>query len=650
MFTQFSLSLLWRSLRRIVAVGSFTALLLLPLVLLMGRAQAGYAAAPADINAPAITTTEISAAQKALAFLTAKQNANGSITFFTSPTSTAAIGDVAEALFAARALGVNPASIVTTTGKSLLDPLYTLTATTYISGKVDRMGKLALGLAAANLDPRNFNGLDLVVSMTHYYSPTTGAFSTSNWDQSLAMLGWKAAGERIPLTATNLLASRIISTAGPGNGGFEFSPGFGADTNSTGLVLQALVAGGQAITSTEVLSALAYLKAAQHTDGGWDYDGSGSASDANSTAYVLQGLLAVGQDPFTSTWQISNTNPISFLLSQQQPDGGFIYLAPPSNGFATVQTIPALAGRGFPYLSRAVALRKGLGYVAAQLKPDGSFNGVGTGSAIDAVNAFVSAGGNITSLISVSGSTPLQFLVSQAMTYPKASAAAAGKYAVGVVAAGGNLRNVNGLNLVISMTNNFSPTTGRYGSTVWDESWTLLGLVAAGETISPAQVQQLISITATGGGWDFGANASAPSADSTGLALMALRAAGVPTSTPAVQTAIAALHNLQLGDGGFGFSTSSDANSMGLALQGLCAYTEPVSSLTWSQVVTDGNSSRLTVRAALDTLLDFQLPDGGFKTPFSVPAASYAGLPGVACKPLPLKVAARLVYLPFVAK
>jgi hypothetical protein len=638
-------SLLWRSVRRAAAVGVFTALFMLPLVVLMGRAQAGYAAAPNTAAAPAITTTEISAAQKGLAFLTATQNANGSITFFTNPTSTAALGDVAESLFAARAVAVNPASIVTTSGKSLLDTLAPLTATAYISGKVDRMGKLALGLAAANLDPRNFNGLDLVISMTQLYSPTTGAFGSTNWDQSLAMLGWKAAGESIPLTATQLLASRIVS-----NGGFEFSVGFGADTNSTGLVLQALVAGGQSITSTQVLSALSYLKATQRSDGGWDYDGSGTASDANSTAYVVQGLLAAGQDPLSSTWQISGSNPISFLLSQQQPDGGFVYLAPPSNGFATVQTIPALAGRGFPYLSRAVALRKGLSYVAAQLKPDGSFNGFGTGSAIDAVNAFVAAGGNITSLVSVSGTTPLQFLTSQAITYPKTSAAAAGKLAVGVVAAGGDPRNVNGLNLVISMTNNFSPTTGRYGSTVWDQSWTLLGLVAAGETISPAQVQQLISITAVGGGWNFAANASAPSADSTGLAMMALRAAGVPSTTPAVQTAIAELHSLQLGDGGFGFSTESDANSMGLALQGLCAYGEPVSSLTWGQVVTDGTTSRLTVRTATDTLLDFQLPAGGFKTPFSVPVASYAGLQGVACQALPLKVATRSVYLPVVFK
>jgi hypothetical protein len=638
-------SLLWRSARRAAAVGVFTALFMLPLVLLMGRAQAGYAAAPTVATAPAITTTEISAAQKGLAFLTATQNANGSITFFTNPTSTAALGDVAESLFAARAVAVNPASIITTSGKSLLDTLAPLTATAYISGKVDRMGKLALGLAAANLDPRSFSGLDLVISMTQLYSPTTGAFGSTNWDQSLAMLGWKAAGESIPLTATQLLASRIVS-----NGGFEFSVGFGADTNSTGLVLQALVAGGQSITSTEVLSALSYLKATQRTDGGWDYDGSGTASDANSTAYVVQGLLAVGQDPLTSTWQISGSNPISFLLSQQQPDGGFVYLAPPSNGFATVQTIPALAGRGFPYLSRAVALRKGLGYVVAQLKPDGSFNGFGTGSAIDAVNAIVAAGGNITSLVSVSGTTPLQFLTAQAITYPKSSAAAAGKFAVGVVAAGGDPRNVNGLNLVISMTNNFSPTTGRYGSTVWDQSWTLLGLVAAGETISPVQVQQLISITAAGGGWDFSANASAPSADSTGLALMALRAAGVPTTTPAVQTAIAVLHNLQLGDGGFGFSTESDANSLGLALQGLCAYGEPVSSLTWGQVVTNGTTSRLTVRTATDTLLDFQLPAGGFKTSFSVPVASYAGLQGVACQTLPLKVATRVVYLPVVFK
>jgi hypothetical protein len=631
---------------RVVAVAVIPgAMLFAAMLILFGLTRANTAAAsvaPNKTEAPALGTTEISAAQKALAYLTATQHANGSITFFSSPTSTGAIGDIAEALFAARSLGVNPSHIVTN-GKTLLDPLYSISSTLYISSKVDRMGKLALGLAAADLDPRNFNGLDLVVSMTQFYSQSTGAFGATNWDQSLAMLGWKASGESIPTTATQQLASRIAS-----NGGYEFSPGFGADTNSTGLVLQALSAGGYSISSTEVLSALSYLKNIQKSDGGWDYDGTGPASDANSTAYVVQGLLAVGEDPFSTTWQISGTNPISFLLSQQQPDGGIIYISPPSNGFATVQTIPALAGRSFPYLSRAVSLRTGLAYVKSQQQADGSFSGFGVGSTIDAMNAILAAGGEVTNLTSISGVTPLQYLATQAMTYPKTSAAAAGKYLVGVAAGKGNPHHFAGLNLVISITQNYSPTTGRYGSTVWDQSWSLLGLVAAQEIISPTQVQQLINIAATGGGYGFNANDAFADPDSTGLALMALKAAGVPKSNVAVQNAIAFLHSAQLADGGYGFGTSN-ANSTGLVLQGLAAYDEQPRSLTYGQVITDGSTSRLTVRSPLDAIMGLQLPDGSFNTQFSIPAATYGALPGVACKPLPLRTI-RYQYFPIISR
>ena len=638
----FSQTHLIRSARRVTATLAASGVLCAAVLALMGASSA-VAASPSATAAPAapavttavVTTTEVIAAQKGLAYITRTQNNNGTITFFTVMTSAGAVGDVAESIYAARALGVAPAQIVTA-GKSLLDPLYSISATTYISGKVDRIGKFALAVAAANLDPRNFNGLDLVVSMTRFYSPTTSAFGNTNWDQSFGMLGLKAAGETVPVTATQLLASRIVSS-----GGFEFSPGFGEDTNSTGLVLQALVAGGQSITSTEVLSAVAYLKAAQVADGGWGYDDTATESDANSTSYVIQGLIAAGQDPFSTTWEISGTNPISFLLGEQQPDGGFVYLDPPSNGYATVQTIPALAGKAFPYASKAVSLRKGLAYLRTQQQADGGFGGFGVGDTLDVMNAIVAAGGQLTTFVSISGTTPISYLAAQT-NYPKSSAAAAGKYLVGVVLGGGSPINFAGLNPVLSTTHFLSATTGRYGSSVWDQSWSILGLVAAGETILPAQVQQLISITATGGGYGFVANDVSAQADSTGLALMALHAAGVPVTSTVVQNSIAFLRQNQLADGGYGFGTVSDANTTGLALQGLAAYDEPTDSLTYAQVMTDGTTSRLILRTPVDAILNLQQADGSFSSDFGNLSPTAAALPGVAGRPLPLKVAIKV--------
>ncbi len=82
-------------------------------------------------------------------------------------------------------------------------------------------------------------------------------------------------------------------------GGWEWAPGWGADTNATALAVQALLAGGQPVTSTVIVNALGYLKGAQNGDGGFAYSVAGATpgtSDANSTAYVVQALTAAGEN------------------------------------------------------------------------------------------------------------------------------------------------------------------------------------------------------------------------------------------------------------------------------------------------------------------------------------------------------------------
>ncbi|MGP4110550.1 prenyltransferase/squalene oxidase repeat-containing protein [Streptomyces sp. 4N509B] len=67
-----------------------------------------------------------------------------------------------------------------------------------------------------------------------------------------------------------------------------------ADTNATGLAVQALVAlGGH---EQAVDAALTWLRGVQNEDGGWAYN-PGGASDANSTAIVVGALVAAGQNP-----------------------------------------------------------------------------------------------------------------------------------------------------------------------------------------------------------------------------------------------------------------------------------------------------------------------------------------------------------------
>lgn len=181
---------------------------------------------------------------------------------------------------------------------------------------------------------------------SHYYNAGTGAYSNEAGPHAWAMLGTRALSQTIPASAVQHLKN--LQQA---NGAWEWSPGWGTDTNTTALAIQALIAGGETVNSTNVSNALAYLRSAQNNDGGFPYDPTspwGTDSDANSTAYVIQAILAANQDP--AAWQKNgNNDPYKFLLTLQRADGSFEWQSGTgSNQLATVQSIVALLGRTFP--------------------------------------------------------------------------------------------------------------------------------------------------------------------------------------------------------------------------------------------------------------------------------------------------------------
>lgn len=216
----------------------------------------------------------------------------------------------------------------------------------YADTGADASAKVASGLSAADgCWPLN------ALRPMDFYSPTTGAFRGAygygSGPQAWAILGTRSLSQSVPVTAVQYLRN-----AQQPNGGWEWQAGFGSDTNSTALALQALVSIGEPVTSSTIISGLAYLKSAQNADGGFTYDPTspwGTASDTNSTAYVVQSLLAVGHDPITGTWAVTSSNPISYLIGMQLPDGSFEYQKGlGANQVATQQAIPALLGRPFP--------------------------------------------------------------------------------------------------------------------------------------------------------------------------------------------------------------------------------------------------------------------------------------------------------------
>lgn len=299
---------------------------------------AGFRWSNSSWGGPLSSAQVYTAAAKAIDWLQNLQQADGGY---------GSAGPSVEVLMAAGANGMtgadwrNPAATA-----SLGNYLFKTGAAFSKSGavKAAASGKLALALASGG----GFWPGGGVKPMA-YYSDTIEAYSSQPGVNAWAILGTAALSQPVQAGAIETLKQTIRP-----NGGWEWMTGFGTDSNSTALAVQALIAAGEPATATEVISGIIYLKSSQNiTDAGFAYNPAGGwpgaeDSDASSTAYAIQALMAAGQDPNGSAWAIkSGTTPITYLLSLQQPDGSF------SNGsdvpeVSTRQAIPALLGRPFP--------------------------------------------------------------------------------------------------------------------------------------------------------------------------------------------------------------------------------------------------------------------------------------------------------------
>jgi len=279
--------------------------------------------------------TQAIAAANALAWLRGQQDVN-------SGGYGDSLGGAVEVLLALGANGERSADWTPAAGSPTLADFVRLRATKFSRAGAAEAGKLALASTATS-------GCRTVRSLqpTDYYSETLGAFAAGNGFNAWAILGAVALSKTVPAPAVDALAAQMLPS-----GGWEWQAGFGPDTNTTALAVQTLVATGRPLTSTAIISGLAFLKSGQLANGGIVYDPASPTlgADANSTAYTVQALLAAGVDPAGAAWTTADgATPITFLLRLQQPDGGFAWQAGTrSNLLATTQSVTALLGRAYP--------------------------------------------------------------------------------------------------------------------------------------------------------------------------------------------------------------------------------------------------------------------------------------------------------------
>jgi prenyltransferase beta subunit len=537
------------------------------------------------------------------------------------------VGFSAEAAFGARGLGLDLDLLrPSAAGPGLRE--FMLAAAADYARSVAATGKAVAGLAAAGGDPRRAAGADLVARLAAAYDPTSGRYGSGTWDQAWAILGLVAAGEALPPAAVGAL----LGLADPA-GGWSADGAGEPEADSTGLALQAAHAAGLPPDAPVLRAALDFLAAGQGADGGWGHHG---PSNVNSTAYATAGILATGENPRGGRWAAGHPSPIDFLLAAQTADGRLRFGnadAEESDLVASLQALPALAGRPLPPAGAATALRRALDWLRAQQQPDGGFGGFGPGSSLDAVLALAGAGQDPAPRHRA-GRTARDYLVATGPDYAERGLAAAGKLAAGLrvldVDADALPRGEGRFDLRAHLTLKAAEAVGAREQSVWDLAWAILGLTALNVPLPDGLAQDLADAGSPGGGWGYARGAEAADPDSTGLALSALAAAGWGRDRPAVQEAEAWLLSAQQPSGGWGFEGAPSVDATAGVLLGLSAQGHRVDGAGWM----GGEPGGWSRRSGRDAIMGLQATDGSFQGPSPL-LATTAGIQALAGRPWP---------------
>jgi hypothetical protein len=228
------------------------------------------------------------------------------------------------------------------------------------------LGKEALLAEAVSEDPRNFGGENLIsaVDATVCQTASTGtdtscaaagnyAYSSSTFDQALGIIAQVRAND----SANAAAPVRYLESLQNHNGGWPSAipPGTSppSDVDSTGMAVMALalVAGHRAAAA--VKKGIKWIGGQQESNGGFP----GAAGDNTNSAALA--LMAMDLD---STLYAGNIEAgLSFLVAQQNPDGGFNISSDPgsqqgSDLRATTQAVSGAVGTSFGTLRTSVGL------------------------------------------------------------------------------------------------------------------------------------------------------------------------------------------------------------------------------------------------------------------------------------------------------
>ena len=289
---------------------------------------------------------------EALDWLRTQQNTDGG---FGSPASS--VGTTADTVLAIVAAGEDAA----TWEKGGHTPLDYLAATgaeaAVLAGNA---AKVILALVAAGKDPRTFSGVDLVYALEQKLGDDGkfGGGTDTLAGHCLAITALKSVSRPIPPEAVDWLKARQLDD-GTWSWNGDTTPGSG-DNNSAAYAVMALIAAGEPANGEVIAKTIAHFHAQQNADGGFPYINPsewGTDADSNSTAVIIQALIAAGENPQGAAWTRDGNTPLSALLALQNESGAFAWQAatPDDNFLSTIQAVPAIAGKAFPFAITTVS-------------------------------------------------------------------------------------------------------------------------------------------------------------------------------------------------------------------------------------------------------------------------------------------------------
>jgi hypothetical protein len=295
-------------------------------------------------------------------------------------------------------------------------------------------------------------------------------------------------------------------------------------------------------------------------------------------------------------------------------------------------TAPVLAAGPYPYSSSSTEVSDALDYLRTQLDTDGKI--VDFSTSAWAVMAIAAAGENPDTWKDGSNPSIVEYLeanVSSATTATDYS-----RMILAIAAAGEDPTIFGGTNFLSLLQAEYTSNQIGDPALLNDDFWGIMALVAAGDPSSDTIIQDSINFVLANqggdGGWSWGVGQDSD-VDDAAAAIMALLAAGESASSTAIVNALAYIKSTQMANGGFESwgSTNSGTDSWGIA--SIAAAGQDPTDTSWQSG--SGNDP-------VDDLLTFQNVDGSFnwtaETPSNLSLMTSYAIPALVGEPYPVAI------------